>query len=253
MKDFDGAKVVVTGAGQGIGRACARLFAARGAHVACLAQHEETAAQTRDLIHDDGGQALAHFGDLGFRDDAIAVLDRAMADLGGLDVLVNNAGWTLTTPFLSEDIAYWERVLAVNLWAPIHLTRRALEVMVPKQKGAIVNVVSDAGRAGTAGEAVYSAAKGGVAALTKSLAQEMARFNIRLNAVSPGLTNTRILTDNAQDARAQRAIEKMTARIPMRRIGEPDEIATAVVFLASDEARYITGQVLSVNGGLVMG
>lgn len=252
MTDLAGSKVVVTGAGQGIGRATARLFAEKGAHVACLALHEETASQTADLIRQEGGKAVAHFGDVGTREGSLAVLEQAMADLGGIDVLVNNAGWTLTTPFLAEDTAYWERVLAVNLWAPIHLTRRALEEMVPREKGAIVNVVSDAGRAGTAGEAVYSAAKGGLAALTKSLAQEMARYHIRLNAVSPGLTNTRILTENARDERAQRAIEKMTSRIPMRRIGEPEEIATAIVFLASDEARYITGQVLSVNGGLVM-
>ena len=252
MKGLRGKAVVVTGAGGGIGRATALAFAREGARVAVGALHPEKAEETCRLVEEARGEAWPVPGDIGSPEGAADVMDAALSALGTVDVLVNNAGWTRTTPFLTENVDYWQQVLAVNLWAPILLTRRALEVMTAASGGAVVNVVSDAGRVGTGGEAVYSASKEGLVALTKSLAQEMARFGIRLNAVSPGPTRTRILEENARTPEGARAIERMTRRIPMRRVGEPEEVADAIVFLASDEARYITGQVLSVNGGLVM-
>lgn len=252
MKGLAGKRVIVTGAGQGIGRAVALHLSEAGARVVVMALHQETAEETRDLIREKGLSAASTFGDLGSMEGARGQMDRALDELGGVDILVNNAGWTLTTPFLEESVEYWEKVARVNFWAPIYMSRLALERMVPQGKGTIVNVVSDAGRVGTGGEAVYAASKAGVVALTKSLAQEMARYGIRVNAVSPGPTATRILTENAQDPAVQKKIERMIQRTPMRKVAEPEEVAGAVAFLASELASHITGQVLSVNGGLVM-
>jgi 2-hydroxycyclohexanecarboxyl-CoA dehydrogenase len=245
-----GARVIVTGAGRGIGRAVATRLVADGARVAVLAQHwDSAAAAAREL----GAAAIPIAGDLANREENHRVMAEAMQALAGVDVLINNAGWTLTTPFLEESPDYWDRVLKVNLYAVIWSTRAVLDEMVRQGSGgAVVNVVSDAGRAGMAGEAVYAAAKGGVVALTKSLAQEMARHQIRLNAVAPGPTHTRVLEDNMAGPNAAARIERMIRRIPLRRVAEPEDIAGLVCFLAGPDASYITGQVMSVSGGLTM-
>jgi 2-hydroxycyclohexanecarboxyl-CoA dehydrogenase len=249
-EDLSGLRAVVTGAGRGIGFAVAERLVQRGARVAVLAQHRESAEGAAARLA-PWGEAWPIWGDLAEPSTCRAVMDTALERLGGVDVLVNNAGWTGTSSFLQEDQAYWERVVAVNLWAVIWMTRRALETMVAAGRGgSIVNVVSDAGRVGMQGEAVYAAAKGGVIALTKSLAQEMARYAIRVNCVSPGPTNTRVLTDNL--GQHPDLIDRMIRRIPLRRVAEPEDVAEAVVFLAGPRARYITGQVLSVSGGLTM-
>lgn len=243
-------RAIVTGAGRGIGLAVARRLVASGAQVAVLAQHQASAeAACRQL----GPHALPLWGNLAHRDQNQAVITAAVEQLGGVDILVNNAGWTLTTPFLTEAAPYWDQVLGINLQAVIWSSQLVLQAMVAAGRGgSIVNVVSDAGRAGMAGEAVYAAAKGGVIALTKSLAQEMARYGIRVNAIAPGPTNTRVLEENMAGADAASLIDRMIRRIPLRRIAEPDEIAAAVCFVAGAEAGYITGQVLSVSGGLTM-
>jgi len=246
----DGPRAIVTGAGRGIGLAVARRLMASGGQVAVLAQHQASAlAACRQL----GPHALPLWGNLADREQNRATIAAAIERLGGVDILVNNAGWTLTTPFLTEDASYWDQVLGINLQAVIWSSQLVLQTMVDAgHGGSIVNVVSDAGRVGMAGEAVYAAAKGGVIALTKSLAQEMARFGIRINAIAPGPTNTRVLEENMAGVDAAALIERMIRRIPLRRIAEPEEIAAAVAFLASPEAGYITGQVLSVSGGLTM-
>jgi 2-hydroxycyclohexanecarboxyl-CoA dehydrogenase len=175
-----------------------------------------------------------------------------MASVAAPDILVNNAGYTLTSPFLDEDEEYWHRVVDTNFWGVVYTVREVLPHMRQRQSGSIVNVVSDAGRVGMAGEAVYAGAKGGVVAFSKSIAQEMARYQIRINCVAPGPTRTRILAENSEQETGEKLIEKMIRRIPLRRIAEPEEIAQVALFLAGDGASHMTGQVISVSGGLTM-
>ncbi|HEX4835308.1 MAG TPA: SDR family NAD(P)-dependent oxidoreductase [bacterium] len=247
-----GRRAVVTGGGRGIGRAISHLLAGRGADVGVLARTQEQVDQVAAEAQARGVHAVGIGADLGTYAACRAALEKARAALGGLDILVNNAGWTLTTPFLEEDEAYWQRVIDVNLWSTIFCSRIALEWMVEHGGGVIVNVASDAGRVGTSGEAVYSAAKGGVIALTRSLAREMAPHRIRINCVCPGPTETDVLAENMQDPAHAGRIERMIRQIPLRRVAQPDEIAEAVAFFCTDASRYITGQVLSVSGGLTM-
>jgi 2-hydroxycyclohexanecarboxyl-CoA dehydrogenase len=211
-------------------------------------QVDRVAAEVTSL----GTRGLGVSADLGSYAACRAALGTVQHDLGGLEILVNNAGWTLTASFLEEDETYWRRVVDSNLWSAIFCSRVALEWMVRHDGGVIVNVASDAGRVGTAGEAVYSAAKGGVIALTRSLAREMAPHHIRVNCVSPGPTETEVLRENMADASHAGRIERMIRLIPLRRIAQPEEIAEAVAFFCTDSSRYITGQVLSVSGGLTM-
>ncbi|MBX5467324.1 MAG: SDR family oxidoreductase [Firmicutes bacterium] len=241
--------VLITGGSRGIGWAAATRFLAEGARVAVWALHPESAAAARAASH---GAIWADAVDVADPDAVTAGYARVAEALGPPSILVNNAGYTLTSRFLEETREYWEQVIGTNLWGVIHCCRAALPAMVERGGGAVVNVVSDAGRVGMAGEAVYAAAKGGVIALSRSLAQEMARHRIRINCVSPGPTRTHILEVNSQDPDAQRLIDKMIQRIPLRRVAEPEEVAEAILFFASPRASHITGQVLSVSGGLTM-
>lgn len=245
--DFPGRRVLVTGGAHGIGRATATAFLAAGARVAVWALNPNSI----DEVKAECGPGLfAEAVDVGDPGAVEAGWGRLEERWGGIDVLVNNAGYTATTPFLTETRTYWDRVMATNWWGVVTTVRMALPAMISRQDGAIVNVVSDAGRVGMAGEAVYAGAKGGVVAFSKSIAQEVARYGVRVNCVSPGPTRTRILADNTDDAGP--LIEKMIRRIPLRRIAEPADIADAILFLAGSGARMITGQVLSVSGGLTM-
>lgn len=247
-----GRRAVITGGGRGIGRATALRLASLGADVGVIArsgdQIERVAAEARDY----GVRAAGVPADLSTYAACRAAIDAVRETLGGLEILVNNAGWTRTTPFLEEDEAYWRRVVDVNLWSAIFCSRVALEWMVAHGGGAIVNVASDAGRVGTSGETVYAAAKGGVIALTRSLAREMAPYHVRVNCVCPGPTETEVLAENRKDPAHAGRIERMIRLIPLRRVAQPEEIAEAVAFFCSDASRYITGQVLSVSGGLTM-
>ncbi len=247
-----GRRAVVTGGGRGIGRATALRLAALGADVAVIARTQSELDEVAAAVSALGVRGLAVRADLTAFDACRAALERATRDLGGLEILVNNAGWTLTSGFLEEDEAYWRRVVDENLWTAVFCTRVALEWMAGHGGGAIVNVASDAGRVGTAGEAVYSAAKGGVIALTRSLAREMARHQIRVNCVCPGPTDTAVLHENQRDPAHAGKIERMIKLIPLRRVAQPEEIADAVAFFCTDASRYITGQVLSISGGLTM-
>jgi len=247
-----GRRAVVTGGGRGIGRATALRLAGLGADVAVVARTEAEISRVAADVEERGVRGLALAADLTTSAACRAAVERVTRTLGGLEILVNNAGWTLTSAFLEEDEAYWRRVVDANFWSTVFCTRAALEWMTAHGGGTIVNVASDAGRVGTAGEAIYSAAKGGVIALTRSLAREMARHQVRVNCVCPGPTETAVLTENQSDPAHAGKIERMIRLIPMRRVAEPEEIADAIVFFASDASRYVTGQVLSVSGGLTM-
>jgi 2-hydroxycyclohexanecarboxyl-CoA dehydrogenase len=169
---------------------------------------------------------------------------------GRIDVLVNNAGWDRAGPFVDSDPADWDRIIAINLYGVLHTSRSVLPIMAEQGHGSVVNVASDAGRVGSSGEAVYSAAKGGVIAFTKSTAREMARHRVNANCVCPGPTDTALFASmGGDDPRLRDALIKA---IPFRRLAQPADLAGAVAFLASDEASYITGQTLSVSGGLTM-
>jgi 2-hydroxycyclohexanecarboxyl-CoA dehydrogenase len=250
MLDFTGKVALVTGAGRGIGRAIATTLAARGAAVALGDVNLASAEETERAIAAAGGRAATVGVDITVRDQVEAAVRTARERLGPIDVLVNNAGWERVEPFVQSREETWERILAINLRGPIQVTRAVLDEMIERKRGRICSIASDAGRVGSSGEAVYSAAKGGIIAFSKTLAREVARYGIGVNCVSPGPTDTP-LTREVLEAHPKfvAALEKL---IPFGRLGRPEEIAAAVVFLVSDEASYITGQTLSVNGGLNM-
>jgi 2-hydroxycyclohexanecarboxyl-CoA dehydrogenase len=247
-----GRRAAVTGGGRGIGRATALRLAQLGADIAVIARTQAQIDAVAREVEQAGVRGLAVPADLTTSHGCRTAIDAVRQRLGGIDILVNNAGWTLTSPFLEETEEYWRRVVDSNLWSTIFCSRAALEWMAEHGGGVIVNVASDAGRVGTSGETVYAAAKGGVIAFTRSLAREAAARHVRVNCVSPGPTETEVLAENRGDPAQAGRIDRMIRLIPMRRVAQPEEIADAVAFFASDASRYITGQVLSVSGGLTM-
>jgi 2-hydroxycyclohexanecarboxyl-CoA dehydrogenase len=243
----------VSGAGRGIGRAIAIELAARDNAIAVADLREPEANETADAIRSDGGHALAvpvDVADSGRVEEAV----RATAEqLGEVDILVNNAGWDEYHPFLETDETFWDRVIEINFKGCLRLTRALLPGMVERGYGRVVNIGSDAGRVGSSLEAVYSGAKGGVIAFTKTIAREVARSGVTANTVCPGPTETPMLEEIAAGGEnAAKVIDAMTRAVPMKRLGKPQDVAAAVAFLASEEAGFITGQTLSVSGGLTM-
>jgi 2-hydroxycyclohexanecarboxyl-CoA dehydrogenase len=239
--------VVVTGAASGIGRATALLLAREGARVIAA---DIDAAGGRLLAEEAGGQHLAlEFMPLDLTDSAAIDAFARTLDAAGtaVDGLVNGAGWDRIQPFLENPPEMWDRLIAINLMGAIRLTRALLPPMVAAERGKIVMISSDAGRVGSTGETVYAAAKGGLIAFTKSLARELARYRLNVNCVCPGPTDTPLF-----QAQPERMRAALTRAIPFRRIAQPHEIAEAVLFFLGARSDYITGQVLSVSGGLTM-
>jgi 2-hydroxycyclohexanecarboxyl-CoA dehydrogenase len=242
---------VVTGGASGIGRAIAQALAREGARVAVLDLDESGAHETVAGIERAGGMAAAHRVDV---TDVAAVdgaIDAVAARWGGLHVLVNCAGWDKPMPFVETTPEFWDRILAINLRGPLACTRAALRHMIKAEYGKIVSIASDAGRVGSTGEAVYSAAKGGLIAFTKTMAREVARHRINVNCVCPGPSDTPLFQKEFAE-KSPKLAESLKRVIPWGRLGVPDDVAPAVVFLASDDAGFITGQTLSVSGGLTM-
>ena len=246
--DFDGKTVLVTGAARGIGRATALAFAEEGARLALADINTQGVEETAALVREKDREATAHTVDITEK----AKVDQLVADVvshyGRVDVLANVVGWSDTTYFIDETPDYWHRIISINLMGPIYLCRAVLDPMIKQGGGSIVLTSSDAGKVGTKGETVYAAAKAGVIGFIKSLAREICRYNIRINGIAPGPTDTPLLWAQAD----QSIIDRMIKAVPMRRVGRPEEQANAIVFLASDRASYITGQTLSVSGGLTM-
>ncbi len=244
---LEGKVAVVTGAASGIGLGTAEALAEAGAAVVLADINAPKAEEEARRLAGKGLRASSANLDV-TNDASIASFARqAVNGNGGVDILVNAAGWGKIQPFVENDPGFWERVIALNLGGPIKLTRALLPQMIERQAGRIVNISSDAGRVGSLGETVYSGAKAGVIGFTKGLAREMARYGITVNCVCPGPTDTPLLAAVPEKHR-----EAFLRAIPMRRFAQPRDIAHAVLFFASEQAGYITGQVLSVSGGLTM-
>jgi 2-hydroxycyclohexanecarboxyl-CoA dehydrogenase len=253
MKGLAGRVAIVTGAGSGIGKAIAQRLALEGAIVGVLDKNAAAAADTARDIAAAGGKAHVRCVDIVDLPAVQAAVQALEADAGPIDVLVNNAGWDKAAAFLASTPQLWKQLIDINLYGPIHMHYAVLPGMVARRRGRVVNIASDAGRVGSSGESVYSACKGGIIAFTKTLAREHARHDIQLNVVCPGPTDTPLLRSFADDGEAgAKLIESLTRAIPMRRLGQPQDYPGIVAFLASDDAAYITGQVISVSGGLTM-
>ena len=253
MVRFQDKVVVVTGAGGGIGGATARRFATEGAQVAVMDRDLASAERTAAAITAAGGRALALRCDITVRAEVDAAVAATVASLGPVDVLVNNAGWDVFAPFLKTEPGQWEQLIAINLTGALHMHHAVLPGMVAQRRGRIVNIASDAARVGSSGEAVYAACKGGLVAFSKTLAREHARHGITVNVVCPGPTDTALFADYKLGAGNPEKLEEAFRRsIPLGRIGQPEDLPGAILFFASDDAGYVTGQVLSVSGGLTM-
>ena len=244
---------VVTGGGGGIGGATCARFAREGARVAVLDRNAAAAEAVAGAIRDDGLQALAVACDITQRASVDAAIGHIGSHWGGIDILVNNAGWDVFKPFTKTVPDEWERLIAINLVGALNMHHAVLPLMVQRRGGRIVNVSSDAARVGSSGEAVYAACKGGLVAFSKTLAREHARHGITVNVVCPGPTDTALFADYKQGAGSPEKLEEAFRRsIPLGRIGQPEDLPGAILFFASDDAAYVTGQVLSVSGGLTM-
>jgi len=248
MKDFENKVVLVTGGSRGIGRAIALEFAKRGANVVItFAGNEAAATETIKLCTDAGAKAQAKRFDVSDSAACSACIEEVVREHGKLDVLVNNAGVAIDGLLMRFKDDDWDKTLDTNLKGAFALMRAASRPMMKAKGGAIVNVSSIVGEMGNAGQAAYAASKAGLLGLTKAIAKELASRNIRVNAVTPGFITTDMTAGLNDELKA-----KMAEAIPLGRIGNPEEIAKAVAFLASDAASYITGEVLKVNGGMYM-
>jgi len=245
--------VIVTGGGGGIGGATCRRFAAEGAKVAVFDLNLEAAEAVAAAIRAENGQARAFACDIADRATVDAAVAAAIEAFGPVDVLVNNAGWDVFKPFTKTVPDEWSKLIAINLTGALHMHHAVLPGMIARRAGRIVNIASDAARVGSSGEAVYAACKGGLVAFSKTIAREHARHGITVNVVCPGPTDTALFDGYKQGAgNPEKLLEAFTRSIPLGRIGQPDDLPGAILYFASDDARYVTGQVLSISGGLTM-
>lgn len=247
MGRLDSKVTIITGAGSGIGKAIAVKCATEGAVVVVTDINGEAAQAVADEI---GGGATAYTVDVADKDSVDAMVDSVKSEHGRIDVLVNNAGWDQGINFVDTEPNFWAKVIGINFIGTLHTCHAVLPIMSEQGGGAIVNLGSDAARVGSSGEAVYSGAKAGVIGFSKTIAREHARHQVKVNVVCPGPTDTALFASMGGDNPKLR--EGLTRAIPFRRLAEPADIANAVAFFASDEASFITGQTLSVSGGLTM-
>jgi 2-hydroxycyclohexanecarboxyl-CoA dehydrogenase len=251
---FAGKVVAITGGARGIGRATAEEFLAHGAKVALGDLDAELAAKAAAELGARPGAVVVGLPlNVGDRASFAQFLDEVEAELGPIDVLVNNAGWDRFQNFLETQPREWEQLLDINLRGPLNMHHIVVPGMLARGGGRVVNIASDAARVGSSGESVYSACKGGIISFSKTLARELARKGVTVNVVCPGPTDTPILRGFTGEGEAgQKVYDALVRAIPMKRVGQPQDIPGVVAFLASDEAAFITGQVISVSGGLTM-
>jgi 2-hydroxycyclohexanecarboxyl-CoA dehydrogenase len=252
MRGLQDKVALVTGAANGIGRAIAMRLAAEGCVVGIFDLDETGALDCAGQIQAQGGHSRVELVDIA----DYAAVARAVQSFeqahGPIGILVNNAGWDRAANFLDTEPGFWEKVIRINLYGPLNMHHVVLKRMAERGLGCVVNIASDAGRVGSSGEAVYSACKGGLIALTKTLARELVGKGIRLNTVCPGPTDTAILRSFTEGPDGAKIVEGLKRAIPMKRLGAPEDYPGIVAFLASDDAAYITGQTISVSGGLTM-
>lgn len=246
--DFEGKVAIVTGASRGIGRAIAEELGGRGAHVVVnYNRSADAAGEVVETIQSAGGEAVAHQADVGDYEQAQELVKFTIEHFEGLQILVNNAGITRDGLIMTMSEADWDDVMRINLKSTFNCSKTAIRHMMRKRYGRIINITSVSGQMGNAGQTNYAASKAGQIGFTKSLAREVAPRNVTVNAVAAGYIDTEIWSDVPEEMR-----ESMSDMIPLGRKGDPDDIAKAVAYLASDDAAYVTGHVLTVDGGMAM-
>jgi 2-hydroxycyclohexanecarboxyl-CoA dehydrogenase len=253
MFELQNTTAMVTGGAKGIGKAIAKTLAMQGAQVAIADLDQAKALETADELNKDNKTAMAVHTDITDLDSVKQAVAQIKEQLGTVDVLVNNAGWDRMIPFVKTTPDFWDKVININYKGVLNCVYAVINDMIEQNKGKIINVSSDAARVGSSGEAVYAGAKGAVISFSKSLAREVARNKITVNVVCPGPTDTPLTQQMQEESDfAKKILSKMDKIIPLQRTGTPEELAAAVAFLASKEADFITGQTLSVSGGLTM-
>ncbi|HJX32114.1 MAG TPA: SDR family NAD(P)-dependent oxidoreductase [Thermodesulfobacteriota bacterium] len=243
---------IVTGGSRGIGRAIALRLAQEGANIGILNRQKILGDKVVDEITTAGHHAIAIPCDVTSYEQTKAAVEKVYREFGSIDILINNAGIDKSMNFIDTDEALWARIIDVNYRSFLITTHICLPYMIKQNSGVIVSLGSDAGRIGNPGEVLYCGTKAAIMASSKALAKELARYNIRVNAVSPGPVQTELWDKLHEGEKGQRVTEGVIKAIPLRRLGTPEDVADVVAFFVSDDARYITGQVLSVDGGLTM-
>ncbi|MBB6290751.1 2-hydroxycyclohexanecarboxyl-CoA dehydrogenase [Pseudomonas sp. SJZ103] len=252
MKGLKDKVVLVTGGAGGIGSAICRRFAEAGSTVAVFDLNSEATQKLANDLEALGVRARGYKVDITDHDAVNAAVTQVEDELGPIDVLVNNAGWDIGAFFLQTEKPFWDKVVAINLYGPLNMHHAVLKRMSARGTGRVVNISSDAGRVGSSMEAVYSFCKGGLIAFSKTMAREMSRQQIPVNVVCPGPTETALLDNLAQGEKGEKIKAGLVRAVPFGRMGQPDDVAGMVLFLSSDDAAFITGQVISVSGGLTM-
>lgn len=253
MKGLKDKVIIVTGGAGGIGSATCKRLAEEGAKVAVFDMNLDAAQTLAKQIQSADGQAIAIQCDITNKSAVDQAVEKTEQEFGAIDGLVNNAGFDIFKPFVKSTPEEWQKLIQINLVGMLNMHHAVLKGMVERNTGRIVNIASDAARVGSSGEAVYAACKGGVLSFSKTLAREHSRHNITINVVCPGPTDTALLaqvTDGASNPEKLR--EAFVRAIPLGRLGQPDDLASAIAFFLSDDSSFITGQVLSVSGGLTM-